>query len=208
MRPQIVYIFILRLSAQPFLGLVGEAASPPIRLYPHSGAAGICPFKKITRCIQEPWIFARAGFSSGPNIDNLLRSLLRSWGSFGCSISPTFLEGVLKLSGFFPIVPAQSGVLILSNILGGICSCCRYLTIWPLVWQSSCGILLVPQFPVVTGAQKFLEGLLWSIPVNIITAFFFPRLTMEKALTVCFHSLQRAFFSRLSSCSVRKERKK
>ena len=126
--------------------------------------------------------------------------------SLMCSIWTVSRNKLLRVTLMYPYV--RAAWVTPPDILGGICSCCRYLTIWPLVWQSSCGILLVPQFPVVTGAQKFLEGLLWFIPVNIITAFFFPRLTMEKALTVCFHSLQRAFFSRLSSCSVRKERKK
>ena len=42
-RPRTVCIFVLRLSALPFSGLVGKADYPPIRLHPPYGTAGICP---------------------------------------------------------------------------------------------------------------------------------------------------------------------
>ena len=49
------------------------------------------------RCIPTPWIFACTGFSAVSDLNRLLRASLCSWGSFTCSVSPAFLEGVPKL---------------------------------------------------------------------------------------------------------------
>ena len=83
-RTHTVYIFILRFSAIPFLGLVGEAASTPICVHPPSGAAGICPlgFFSVTRCIPTPWIFYCTGFSAMSDLESLLRAPLHYWGPF------------------------------------------------------------------------------------------------------------------------------
>ena len=103
MHPRTVYIFLLHFSTWPLSGLVGESASPPIRLHPPSGAAGICPliFLSFTRCITKPWIFAWYGLSDVSDLDIILMDPLRSWGSFAFSMSPTFSEGVLKFFGEF-----------------------------------------------------------------------------------------------------------
>ena len=143
---------------RPFLELVGETDSLPICLDLPSGAVWIlllCLFY-FKRFIPTPWIFAYAGFSVNSDLSSLLRVLLRSWGSFDCSMSPMFLEGAPKL---------------LETFLN--CDCSRWLVcnlqyprwfsalflllsnVQPIYWRRLCGIMLVPQLIVMTGAQKF-----------------------------------------------------
>ena len=137
---QTVYIFILRLSVQPFLGLVGEASSPNLCLHPFYVAAGIFPLGSyFTRCIPTPYVFSCDGFSAMSNIDRILRSWIHYWGSFACSTSQTFLLGVPKLSDFFLIVPTLAGLFLLSDIFGSICSCFRVADIQPLIWRHPLG---------------------------------------------------------------------
>ena len=46
-------------------------------------------------------------------------------------------------------------------------------TISPLVWRLYLwGLLLVPQFPLKTGVNKFLEGLIHSVLGYLLPAFF------------------------------------
>ena len=86
---------ILRLPVRPFSELVGEAYSSPICLDSPYVAVGILPLGLLcfTRCILTPWIFSCDVFSAVYDLDSLLRALLRSWGSFDCSMSPTFWRG-------------------------------------------------------------------------------------------------------------------
>ena len=91
-----VCIFILRLSARPFSGLVGEADFPPISLHPPSGAAGICPLwdylvlqdvKSNTLDICFLWILIRV--RSGQYFEGFSFE-----GPFDGLLLPTFSEGV------------------------------------------------------------------------------------------------------------------
>ena len=160
----------------------------------------------FTMCISPPWIFTCAVLSDVSDMENLLRALLHSGGSFGCSMSPTFLEGVSKLSvDFYQYPPRDLAWLYPLISLGVSALVAGSSTIWPLVWRRLCGIFLVPQLPVMTRPQKCLEGLFRSVPVNLLPRFFFPRITTEKSSTGCLPSLRQDFwFVYLSSCSVRK----
>ena len=92
------------------------------------------------------------------------------------------------LSGVYNIVPRSS-------------------TIWPSSGGASVGSCFLPQLRMTTGAPKVLEGLLCSVPRNMLPALFFPCLMAEKVLTGCFPYLRQDFwFSRISSCFMRKER--
>ena len=72
---------VLRLPAQPHLGLVGEADPPPAKFATafwrgwHLSSLGLFIF---TRCIPTPWIFACAGFSAVSDLEIYLSALLRS----------------------------------------------------------------------------------------------------------------------------------
>ena len=104
----------------------------------------------------------------------------------------SFPEEVLKLLANFLIViltfsemgirlcrrtcwmyPHKLASSVASNILRGLRSCHRRLIIWPLIWRRYFWeILLVPQFPVMTGDPNFLEELLCSVLGNVLPAFF------------------------------------
>ena len=75
---QTVYIFLLRLPSRPFLGLVGEADSPPvISLYVYHGWDINTRLLYFTRYIPTPWIFSCFGFSAVSNLYIIPSTLLR-----------------------------------------------------------------------------------------------------------------------------------
>ena len=96
--------------------------------------------------ITTPCIFSSAGFSSVSYLESLLRALLRSWGSFGCPMSPTLLEGVTKLPVDFP------------NCLQAIWLVCT-------VWSPQESPVLSPGFDHLTA---FLAALLWDPACNSV----------------------------------------
>ena len=99
-RPWIFYIFILHLLARSFSGSVGEAAFPSIRLHLPSSEVVICPFF-FKQGIPTPFIFACTGFSAVSYLYNILRSPIRSWGSF--FVSNIFRGGSMVVGDFFLI---------------------------------------------------------------------------------------------------------
>ena len=79
-RPRTVYIFVLRLSARPFTGLVDKAASNPVKFtfvfwYGWHLPIGLFCF---TRCIPTHWVFSWAGFSAVSYILSVLEGPLIS----------------------------------------------------------------------------------------------------------------------------------
>ena len=97
-----VYIFFLRLSVQPFLGLVREADCPPMCLCLLYGATLISLFGCFFLIrYSTPWIFSCTSFSSISDMEILLRTPLRSWGSFGWSKYLKFLGGFPKWLAYF-----------------------------------------------------------------------------------------------------------
>ena len=74
------------------------------------------------RWIPTPWIFYYNGFSAVYNSDSLLRALLSSWGSFDCSMSLTFLEGVTQFSAIFSNSSSARWTPPPFNLLGAIWS--------------------------------------------------------------------------------------
>ena len=154
MRPQKVYIFILRLLAWPFSGLVCEAASPPVNFIPTFW--GGCNqtfffFYKVysnTLGIFLLWILIHVLSA------HFFRDMLLSWGFLTFSISPMFSEGILKLSGkninhsraswlVYPIQYPWGSLLLLTGLwpshfsYGGV-SVVSYLSLssW-FIWEFS-----------------------------------------------------------------------
>ena len=79
--------------------------------------------------ITTPCIFSSAGFSSVSYLESLLRALLRSWGSFGCPMSPTLLEGVTKLPVDFPQLFTSNLACVYCLISSGVSSIVS--GVWP-----------------------------------------------------------------------------
>ena len=118
-------ILILRLLVQPFSGLFGEAASPPVMCTPalwHGWHLAI-GFLIFTRCVPTPWIFACAGFSDVSDMDIYLRDPLQSWGPFLLRCLQRFWRGLWSGQRIFSIGHAQGGVSVPSNVMGDLQSC-------------------------------------------------------------------------------------
>ena len=96
-----------------------------------------------------------------------------------------FLEEVPKLSAKNWLSLHKLYLFVPSDILGvSPLLLPDFLIIWLfLLWSYFCDLLLVPQFPVLTGDLILLEWLLCSFPGNLLPAFFFSLLVMEKVLT-------------------------
>ena len=93
---------IVRLSARPFSGTVGEVAAPPICILPQLPRPNLRPLLFIfTRSISTPYIVYFASFSAMSNLDNHSKDTIRSWGSSSLLMSPTFLEETPKWSANF-----------------------------------------------------------------------------------------------------------
>ena len=149
-----LHYLVLRLPARTFSGLVREAASTTVSLYPPSGAAWFWPLLfSSTRFISTPWIFDFYGFQPCPiwKVTWGIRSVLEV----------TFLLQCLQCfwMGF------QSGQRIFSIASGArwrLCSV-RSLPGSPLLppdhWMSYrssgstsfWGILILPKFSMIIG---------------------------------------------------------
>ena len=176
--PRMVYIFFLHLSERPLLGLVGKLNYPPICLHLPSGAAFIQPFGCFVLqfipnlgylivlasqpCTIWEFTWGLRSVLGGPLIDQFLQP---------------FWRGFRSCWKFFLVVPAQSGLSVLSGLIRGLCSCFRVSGLWPLIWWRSFGVLIFPKVPgFLGGSPKILEGMLFStrdIPESFFPAFGF-----------------------------------
>ena len=144
--PRTVYIFILRLWACPFSGLVGQSDSTPIYSHPPSGMPSICPFV----CLFFKVVFQHLGYLIFLTSQLYLiwtdpwglRSVLK--GPLLSQCLRRFLRGFHIFQRIFPIVPVRYGLYVPYNIFGGLRSFSGYLNVWQLVWRRFCGLLLVP----------------------------------------------------------------
>ena len=135
-----------------------------------------------------------------------------SWGLRSViSISPTFLEGVPKLSSIFsyryrarllicPIWCPQEYFLLSPGLLPFDQSC----------GGASFGLLIAPKLPiflrVLWGSRKDCSVTVRNIPVSLIPTFYFPSLVKENVLTGLFCSLPWYYYcSHLSLCYVRRK---
>ena len=148
-----VYIFILRLSAQNFSGLVGKEASLPIFLLMYPSRLAIWPvwfFIFLRGVFTKPWPFGK-----------MLRTLLRSWElpcQFLMSLSGIFRWRLQSCRIIFFLCHFLCDLLIFffCPIFLMVYALVTGLSIiWPLVWWRFCSIFLVPHPPVMTGALKF-----------------------------------------------------
>ena len=145
-----VCIFILRLSARNFWGLVCNAAYPTVSLHIPYGGFGICPllgFFSFTRCVVQHLGLSTKYWG--------FHSILE--GHFNCSMFSTFLEGVpnspVNLQSFPRKLDSWS-----TNLLGGIWYCFRVdVFLNALVCRCSFGIL-VPWFIPVRKGSVVLWG--------------------------------------------------
>ena len=176
----------LRLSAQILLGLVVEADSPPIcfllRLKRSASAHYCFVLKGVSQHLEYMLLLASQSCLIW-TIDWGFHSVLE--GPFRFWISPAFSEGVPKWSGNIPNRSCVSWILCPIWYIWG------YLLLSPglrLSYRSSGSdsfwwILLVPQFPMMKGDLKFLEGLLCSVSRSLIPDFFPPRIITKKVST-------------------------
>ena len=175
-RPWMVLIFILRLSARTLSGLFKKAHNPPIRLHPPSGVDGIWPlfFLNFTSFIPTHWYLFALSSQTFPvwTVSWGLRSVIE-----GLILSAPFLEGFWVCRQFFWSFPHELDYFPPPIFMGFYALVTRSLTVWLLVWRRLCGVLLVHQFPVMTGDPMLLsrtslqrlmtdKGLMGSLPLG------------------------------------------
>ena len=154
-RPWMFYIYILCLSEQPFLGLVNEAASPPICLQPPSGASFVWPLG----CFVLQILFQHLGISAKPWG---LRSVLEGY-PFGFKC-PMFSGGVSKVSNrfsftFYSVWSAEVLSLAWSvDHPGGICSYFCVSLFLHSCMEGLFRIFLNPKGPLFFGGYEVLRG--------------------------------------------------
>ena len=153
-RPWTFCIVAVRLSVRPFSGLVGKAASTPIRLHPPSGESVICLLLAL-------FIFIRFSFNTlafWEIIDDpspLLRVNLLI-----CDVIQ-FLEEALKFPVSLLTVSVQAILSVPSDLLGSLIYCIQVSyrpTAFLAVFPRALACLLVPGF--LGGFPNFLKGLI------------------------------------------------
>ena len=147
-------------QSEPSWGWLASWILLPYVLHPPSGAAGIwplgCLFLQI--CIPTTWLFSCAGLSSVSDMEIYMRDLICSWGSFSFSMSPKFLEGVLKWSE--NISNSSHAIWIVCTIRYTWGSLILSPGLWPsdrLSGVTSFGILIVPKFLIFLGFSKVIR---------------------------------------------------
>ena len=127
--------FIFFLSEQPFLGLVGEAAPPPVCFLPilaRSASTHYCFFNKVylkTLDIFLTWILIRVWYGkflegSSPLLSVLLR----------INVSNVFKGGSKVVSNYFQLFLCDLDCLYHPIYWGISYLVASYLAIWLLVW--------------------------------------------------------------------------
>ena len=122
---------------RPFLGLVGDADSPPINLHLPSGAAGIGPLLcfVLKMCIPIPWTFGEKVEESYPFLRVFLLifyvrhfpeeapKLLANF----LIVLPTFLKrGIRRCQRTCLLFLEYMDYSVTFDLLEGICSCCQF----------------------------------------------------------------------------------
>ena len=123
-RPRTVYIIILRFSARPYLGLVGEADYLPINLHHPYAVVGIYPVDCFV--LQD---IPHLGYLLALDFQSCLIWTL-SWGLLsvleGTLVDQCiqhFRRGFQSFWWIFLAIPAQSGLFVRSDIFGGLQYC-------------------------------------------------------------------------------------
>ena len=159
---QTVYTCIMHLSARNFSGLVGEIDPPPIKFTPplwHGCHMTIIVlihkvyFKNLD--VWLLWLISRVQSEQSLGGSDFE-------GPFKVKCLQLHWRGFRNFWQFFLVVPAQAGLFVFSDLLGGIYSCFWVYDIRLLVWRCSLGVLFLPYLPMTTGDPKLLEGLLCS----------------------------------------------
>ena len=163
-----VYIYYCLLVSLTLLVVgsrgVSSSCLSPAKTY----TVGFCPLLLIfTRYISTPWRFAFTGFSAISYMDIHLRTMIRSWGSFWGSMSPTSLEGVPKWSGTLRRIFSHwkfphnllrfSFCLIFSDFSAIVV---RFLFSSALAWRVFPGSCLSQKVSCFLEAPNFSEGML------------------------------------------------
>ena len=114
-------LIIVRFSARPFSGSVGEADAPTFCILPRLARLAFSPlWFSFTRCISPPWIFAFAGFSI---VTQGICSDLEGPFLFWCL--RRFWRGLRSGQRIFSIASARAGVSVPSDIFRYLHPCCR-----------------------------------------------------------------------------------
>ena len=167
--PQTVFVFILRLSVQPFSGLVSEAASPSISLHLSSGAADICPLL---------WIFNKVRSPTPWHLRKILIFPLRTWGfSFEFCVSSIFQSRHQRRWSTCLYFPRELSLSFCSDTLGILISCRQLFQIFQPRYP--CGdivgfsfpVSLCPRGSIILGwTAPFLRAMSWE--VFSLTSYF------------------------------------
>ena len=185
--------FILRLSVRPLSGLVRKADPSPVKFPDKTGTVGfwlLLFFLKLyfrTLDILFLWLLSCV-WSRHPlevsalvlmvllifHLLDVFRRRFQKVGEFSDHDSKVFRKGLWRCWRTCWLFLCGLALSAPSNILGGYTLLSLdFLFIWPLIWRCYFGgILLVHQFLVMIGAPKFPEGLLSSIPGDLLPVFF------------------------------------
>ena len=197
-----LYIFILRLSVRPFLGLVDEAASTSIFILLCPSHLSICLVwfcLFLQNAFTTPWPFIKKwGLQSileGSHFDFYVRCFPEEAPQFPADFSFT-VHFCAICWDFLP-----------SNLLGGLFSSCLVVSCVQ-TGQSLGGSNPFFRVPLmVQYLQRFWIGLLATArdaQGSLLSALYFTNLITEKVSTGCFSYLQWDFvWSHLYSCFVR-----
>ena len=198
-RPWTVYNFLLRLWAQPFLVLVGEAASPPICLHSPSGTVSIWTF--FVFVLQgTPHLGYFLALASQPctiwKFPWVLCSVLESPFPYQCL--QLFRRGFRSDQQLFS--DSYRAIWIFCPVWSpwGYCSCIQVFDrltsrLAELPWDLDCPSVSCDD----RGSEISWLGLLWSCkkrPGKSDTCLPFHHIVTEKVSTGCFHSLQNDCF--------------
>ena len=139
------------LLARIFLDFVGEASYPPIVILICLSQLeySLCWYFYFRRCISNTLDIHKNVEDSAP----FLRVPLLIF------LCVQLFQRIMKLSSDSLSISAQDPEVIPPNIFGYPRSCRRFADFLSLVCLRSIG-LLIPYFPCVTGAPKFLERIL------------------------------------------------
>ena len=192
MHHRMVHIFILRLSAWPFSGLVSVAESPPICFTPTLWLSWNLPIGFFLRhVLKTPWNFGK-NFSNPlhywgfPFLFFFARHVYGGNSESGRKFSIT---GNSRASCWgFPSARSSRRSPILSL------DCWYPPTCLAAFSSGSSSLVLHAFFGCLQNSQKDCFALVRSVLVSLLPASCFHRIVKDKILTGCISSLQQEFW--------------
>ena len=192
-------LIIFCLSAQPFSGSVGKAATIPLCVHTILERSAFRPLLcTFTRCIWTPWMFALSGFPVMSDMEFFSRDPLWSWGSFSLWMFLTFSEESPKWpANFFNCFRVSWHLCSVQSLWGyPLLPPSLQVSYRPTGGGSFWGIPIVPKFSLILGvfqsSRKNCFVIASNVPGSLVPAFCCYCLETNKVSTGRFPSFWRA----------------